>query len=222
MVRYRNVSTSRLGFVYLVYLAIALRSMARLVCGTSSTLRLSFFQYGSIALISGVAAGRNFSVRPSVISTSRRIIFARCCGALSSIMQILPNLRTAALRNLAKACISNLSYCLNILLPSVVSSPNTMVFECEPVYTYDARTPLLVQPRFRARGPATTMDSSCIAATIPFSSFFLLHLQSLFGMCRSPLQMPCLRAPRPEPFGCSPIFLAGSGRVRCCILYLCS
>ena len=142
MVRYRNVSTSRQGFVCLVYLAIALRSMARLVCGTSSTLRLSSFQYGSIALISGVAAGRNFSVRPSVISTSLRIIFARCCGALSSIMQIFPNLRTAAMRNLAKACMSNLSYCLDILLPSVVSNPNTMVFECEPVYTYDAHIPL--------------------------------------------------------------------------------
>ena len=108
-----------------------LRSMARLVCDMSSTLRLSFFQYGSIALISGVAAGRNFSVRPSVISTSRRIIFARCCGALSSIMQIFPNLRTAALRNLAKTCMSNLSYCLNILLLSVVSNPNTMVFACK-------------------------------------------------------------------------------------------
>ena len=79
-----------------------------------------------MALISGVAAGRNFSVRPSISSTSLSIIFAWCWGALSTIRQIFPNLRTAALRNLAKACISNLSYCLNILLPSVVSNPNTV------------------------------------------------------------------------------------------------
>ena len=135
MIRYRNVSTSRLGFVCLVYLVIALRSMSRLACCTSSALCLNSLQYGSIVLISGVAAGRNFSVRPSIISMSRRIILTWCYGALSSIRQILPNLRTAALRNLAKACMSNLSYCLNILLPSMVSSPNTMVFECELVYT---------------------------------------------------------------------------------------
>ena len=124
----RIFSTSRFGFVYLVYLAMALRSIPRLVYGTSSTLRLRFFQYVSMALISGVAVGRNFSVRPSISSASLSIIFARCCGALSSIRQIFPNLRTAALMNLAKACMSNLSYCLNILLPSVVISPNTVGF----------------------------------------------------------------------------------------------
>ena len=79
-----------------------------------------------MALIPGVAAGRNFSVRPSISSASLSIVFAWCWGALSTIRQIFPNLRTVTLRNLAKACMSNLSYCLNILLPLAVSSPNTV------------------------------------------------------------------------------------------------
>ena len=78
---------------------------------------------------SGVVAGRNFSIRPSIISTSRRIILAWCCRALSNIRQILPNLRTAALRNLAKACMSNWSGPLFLVplsaYPMKQSSQNT-------------------------------------------------------------------------------------------------
>ena len=70
-----------------------------------------------MALILEIAVKRNFSIRMSVSSTSRCIIFARHWDALSNIKQIFLNLRTATLRNLAKVCMSNLSYCLNILLP---------------------------------------------------------------------------------------------------------
>ena len=46
------------------------------------------------------------------------------CGALSGTRQIFPNLRTAALRNLAKECMSSLSYCEHPSCRRWVSSPN--------------------------------------------------------------------------------------------------
>ena len=110
----RIFSTSRFGFAYLVYSATTLRSMPRLVCGTSSTLHLRSLQYISMALISGVAAWRNFSVRPSISSTSLSIIFAWCWGALSTIRQIFPNLRTAALGNLAKCSVQKIVHPIKI------------------------------------------------------------------------------------------------------------
>ena len=66
MALYRKFSTTRFGFLYLVYLVIASRSMLRLVYGTSSTARLRSLQYVSMALRSGVAVGRKTISRNSV------------------------------------------------------------------------------------------------------------------------------------------------------------
>ena len=121
--RYRKFSTTRFGFLYLVYLVIASRSIRRLVYDTSRTARLRSRQYVSMALRSGVAVGRKIISRPSVLSTSSRIFVALCWEALSMIRQIFLNLYAACIKKSAKACWLNLSYCLNIPLPSVVIRP---------------------------------------------------------------------------------------------------
>ena len=56
--RYRKFSTIRFGFLYLVYLVIASRSIRRLVYDTSRTARLRSPRYVSMVLRSGVTVGR--------------------------------------------------------------------------------------------------------------------------------------------------------------------
>ena len=119
------------------------------------------FQHSSTALNSGEPTGKySILMLSSFLCRYSCTILDLCCVALSTKMTNFLNFFLACSRNAIKELPSNLSYCLNSCLPSLDSTPKTIVLLWDPVTVTIGLFCLIIHFLLIYRS-CTNIDSSC-------------------------------------------------------------